>query len=211
MKKELLIFSIVFLLCSVFSGCGKKNQKYRKVEQVRALDLGQNEAEYQIVSRNEWTDEGPDTTNIVAMAPIYRLTIHHTAMPDDELPDEIDTKLRLQKILMWHKSNNKWADMGYHYVIDAEGKVWEGRSIKYQGAHAGNETLNVGNIGVVLIGNFDLHELPEKQRIALFDFVHFLKAKYKIGSGNIFGHEHFKDTKCPGKFVMPIIEQLRKE
>jgi len=212
LKKIQLALSVVVLVSLFFAGCsGRKHQKYHKVEQIRALEQVPSESEYQIIARSEWTEEGPDISNIVAMTPIFRVTIHHTAMPDDELSDEIDTKLRLQKILMWHKSNNKWADMGYHYVIDADGKVWEGRSIKYQGAHAGNEKLNVGNIGVVLIGNFDIHELPEKQRVALFEFTRFLKVKYKIRSENIFGHEHFKDTKCPGKFVMPYIEQLRKE
>jgi hypothetical protein len=211
LKNELL-FVIVIIFSGIFlGGCsGKKSKKYRNVEQVRALEI-QDDLKYQIVPRNEWTDEGPDETNITPMAPIYRLTIHHTAMPDDELPDEIDTKIRLQKILTWHKQNNKWADMGYHFVIDADGKVWEGRNIKYQGAHAGSETLNVGNVGIVLIGNFDTHELPEIQRQALFDFVQYLKNKYKIESKNIFGHDHFKDTKCPGKFVMPYVEQLRKE
>lgn len=205
------LFGVMLILIGFsLGGCNKKG-KYAKVKQLQPLEEP-DAGEYLIQPRSEWTEEGPDETKIVTMTNIFRVTIHHTAMPDDELPDlGGDSKVRLQKILLWHKHHQNWADIGYHYVIDPEGKVWEGRNIKYQGAHAGNEDFNVGNIGVVLIGNFEDHELSEKQKQAMFDFVHFLKLKYKIQSKNVFAHEHFKGTKCPGKFVMPYVEQLRAE
>lgn len=209
LKINIFVLMMILLFAGLVSGCKKKSNKGNSVEQLRPM---QEPEEFKIFPRSDWTDEGPDETHIVPMATIYRVTIHHTAMPDDELPDlGGDSKVRLQKILMWHKHNNGWADVGYHYIIDPEGKVWEGRNIKYQGAHAGNEVFNVGNIGVVLVGNFENHEFPETQQKALFEFIHFLKKKYKIESKNIFAHDHFKDTKCPGKNVLPFIEQLRNE
>ena len=212
MKISLLIslclgFSVLFLL-----GCKGKKGKYQKVEQLQPLEEAPTPGEYKIMPRSDWTDEGPDETRIVAMTNIHRITIHHTAMPDDNLPDlGGDSKVRLQKILQWHKHHNNWADIGYHYVIDVEGVVWEGRNIKFQGAHAGKDEYNIGNIGVVLVGNFENYDLTEKQKVALIEFVHFLKAKYNIKSENIFAHEHFTGTKCPGKFAVPLVEKIRSE
>ena len=210
--KSSFLFGVMLVLLSFsLEGCTKKD-KNKKVVQLQPMEELPDAGEFKIYPRNAWTEEGPDETKIVSMAPIFRVTIHHTAMPDDELPDLGGSSIvRLQKILLWHKHHQNWADIGYHYVIDSEGKVWEGRNIKYQGAHAGNEDFDIGNIGVVLIGNFEDHELPEKQKQAMVDFVHFLKEKYKIQSNNVFSHEHFKGTKCPGKFVVPIVEQLRIE
>ena len=211
MKTNYFTILFVVIFCLALTSCNSsKSGKYKKVEQLKPLEEVVDE--FKLFPRSDWTDEGPDESKIAAMTSIFRITIHHTAMPDDELPDlGGDSKTRMQKILMWHKQHNGWADVGYHYVIDPEGKVWEGRNIKYQGAHAGNEEFNVGNIGVVLMGNFDEHPLPEAQCQGLVDFVHFLKKKYKIESKNVFGHVHFRDTKCPGKNIMSIVERLRKE
>ena len=137
---------MLVLLSLSLTSCQKKNIKYNKVEQLKPIENKSEISEFKIYPRSDWTDEGPDETKIVAMTEIFRITIHHTAMPDDELPNlGGDSITRLQKILLWHKHNQNWADVGYHYIIDQDGKVWEGRNIKYQGAHAGNEEFNVGS------------------------------------------------------------------
>jgi hypothetical protein len=42
-------------------------------------------------------------------------------------------------------------DIGYHYIVDRSGAIWQGRRIRYQGAHA-RGSANNGNIGIVLLG-----------------------------------------------------------
>lgn len=215
MKAKYFICILLILFSAVISGCKNKSYgKYKNVKQERPLEPENASISegFTIKPRSDWTNEEADVSKTVPMTAIFRLTIHHTAMPEDESEDlGGDTKVRLQKILQGHKQHHQWADIGYHFIIDFEGCVWEGRNLKFQGAHAGNETFNVGNIGVVLIGNFENHEVPDKQKKGLVELVHYLKIKYKISSQNIFSHEHFTGTKCPGKFALPLVEQLQRE
>ena len=59
-----------------------------------------------------------------------------------------------------HQQTNHWADIGYHYVIDRQGRIWEGRELSWKGAHAGNKQANENNVGIALIGNFENVEPP---------------------------------------------------
>ena len=213
MKHSKLYLASIIVFCALLEGCQTANETilvrpYHSVIQVRPLEV--KSEDIKINPRSSWTNEGPVIFGIHPMTPIYRITIHHTAMPDD---DEADlggsVKLRLQKILYLHKHHQNWADIGYHFIIDQNGNIWEGRSLKYQGAHAqGNN--NLGNIRVALIGNFETHNAPEKQKKALINFVHKKKKKYNVSDNNIFPHEHFTGTKCPGKNMIPLVNQLRK-
>jgi LysM repeat protein len=59
-----------------------------------------------------------------------------------------------------HMDRNKWADIGYHYLVGPDGTVYEGRSLNYVGAHADiRETKgineNVGKIGINVMGDFE--------------------------------------------------------
>lgn len=214
MNHSKLCLACLTVILVFLSGCNTSNNtilvsKYKSVIQVRPLEEKTTD-EIKIIPRSSWTNEGPVIFDIHPMTSIYRITIHHTAMPDDDEKDLGGSmKLRLQKILFLHKHRQNWADIGYHYVIDQNGNIWEGRNIKYQGAHAqGNN--NLGNIGIALVGNFETHYVPEAQKNSLIEFVHYLKEKYDIRNSEIYPHEHFTGTKCPGKNAIPIVEKLRK-
>ena len=202
---------IICLFSTFLIGCQTNStnslSRYGNITQVMALEE-KPANEIAIIPRSAWTNEGPMMFDVQPMASIYRMTIHHTAMPDD---DESDlggsTKLRLQKILFVHKHKQNWADIGYHYIIDQSGRIWEGRNIKYQGAHA-KGLNNLGNIGIALIGNFETHYPTEIQKKALVNFVHYLKEKYNIKSSDVYPHEHFRGTKCPGKHLIPFVEKI---
>lgn len=202
-----IIFFCVFIV-SCNTPPAELPPRYDNVIQVRPFEE-ENLEKINILPRSQWTNEGPVSFDIYPMTNIHRITIHHTAMPDDEIQHKGSTILKLQKILYLHKHQNNWADIGYHYIIDQSGRIWEGRNIKYQGAHAQGKN-NIGNIGVVLIGNFEIYRPTAEQKKSLFEFVDYLQKKYNIKNNNIFPHEHFTGTKCPGKNMMSYVEQLQK-
>lgn len=208
---KLTSLSIIFF-CVLIVSCNTPPEevppRYGNVIQVRPLEE-ENLEKINILPRSQWTNEGPVIFDIYPMTNIHRITIHHTAMPDDEIQHKSSTILKLQKILYLHKHQNNWADIGYHYIIDQSGRIWEGRNIKHQGAHAQGKN-NIGNIGIVLIGNFEIYRPTEEQKKSLFEFVDYLQKKHNIKSNNIYPHEHFTGTKCPGKNMMKYVEQLQK-
>lgn len=136
-----------------------------------------------------------------------RMTVHHSGDKDDTRSDSV-TWLR-QVDLNHIKGINHpepWACIGYHFIIDVDGTVFEGRPLKYQGAHAGNDTVNRLNLGICLIGNFEIARVPPAQRTALLNTLDRLCLQYGINRASVFGHKQFKVTDCPGRFLSQIIE-----
>jgi hypothetical protein len=50
----------------------------------------------------------------------------------------------------------KYDDIGYHYGIDCDGKIYEGRDIRFKGSSV--LEYNTGVIGVVLLNNLTTSE-----------------------------------------------------
>ena len=78
---------------------------------------------------------------------------------------ETEARERLEWIRNGHRGKG-WSDIGYHYIIDRSGVVWQGRDItRWQGAHVKNRNEN--NIGVMCLGNFMLQQPSAAQVAAL--------------------------------------------
>lgn len=157
------------------------------------------------VPRSAWSVEPIDTSNIDPMTTIYRVTVHHSGDEDDASDAPMDALRLFEKI---HKHTKGWACIGYHFIIDKNGRVYEGRPLQYQGAHAVGVN-NVGNIGICLIGDFDHEQVPSEQRLSLIVTLDRLCDRYGIEKAQVFGHREFKATDCPGRYLMPIVEQYR--
>lgn len=56
----------------------------------------------------------------------------------------------------WHVDDNKWSDIGYHYVIRRDGACQPGRPVQRVGAHAKDH--NSGSIGICLVGGMAEHD-----------------------------------------------------
>lgn len=97
----------------------------------------------------------------------------------------------------WHKAQG-WSGIGYHYVIDIDGKVEAGRAEYQTGAHAKGHNAN--SIGICYIGGLDINGKPKdtrtpEQRKSLVELVARLKAKYP--KATIHGHNEFANKACP--------------
>ncbi|MBY5161422.1 FG-GAP-like repeat-containing protein [Salsipaludibacter albus] len=62
----------------------------------------------------------------------------------------------IRSIYVYHTQANGWWDIGYNFVVDPCGKIWEGRhggiDRPIDGSHAGG--FNDGSVGVLALGNF---------------------------------------------------------
>ncbi len=97
----------------------------------------------------------------------------------------------------WHKAQG-WSGIGYHYVIDIDGKVETGRAEYQTGAHAKGHNAN--SIGICYIGGLDRDGKPKdtrtpEQRKSLAELVARLKAKYP--KATVHGHNEFANKACP--------------
>jgi tetratricopeptide (TPR) repeat protein len=150
-----------------------------------------------------------------AMERPWRITIHHAA--DRNAPvREAEAAARMRAYQQGHFRRG-WADIGYHYVIDGAGRVWEGRSMRWQGAHAGTAELNRGNIGVCLMGNFETTKPEARQVRALKQLMSWLGDRHDIAVNRMVGHNdglrevHGKGTACPGRYLQTELRRILKE
>lgn len=163
--------------------------------------------------RASWQAHPPELGNLTSMGKIHRLTVHHSAMYfRDTRP--ATCAAQIQKIQRDHMGNRDYGDIGYHYLIDPSGRIWQGRELRYQGAHAsGNH--NVGNVGICLLGNFirgrDGHGPTAAQVRSLRQLTAAVVQRYGIGADAIYSHSDFKATDCPGPLLQPVVDQLVRD
>jgi len=148
-------------------------------------------------------------SNVDPMLPITHVTVHHTAMYSNaSWPAAVGSEIRT--IQAAHQGKG-WADIGYHFLIDAGGGVWEGRPLRYQGAHEG-EGLNRGAIGVCLLGNFDEQPLPAAQEAALVKLLDVLRRQFLLTPADIRTHKEVRPdpTECPGHALQQAVDRYRR-
>ena len=114
------------------------------------------------------------------------IVIHHTASTAKETVEQIHN---------FHKNNNGWAGIGYHFYIRKDGTIYRGRPEEYIGAHC--ENYNSVSLGICCEGNFEIEQPTEKQLQSLSELIHNLKQKY--GNVQVIGHRDLNATACPGK------------
>lgn len=125
------------------------------------------------------------------------IVVHHTALPLSDGPREIQAL---------HMDERGYADVAYHFMIDPEGFLYEGRPLNLRGAHVAG--YNTGSIGVVLIGNFEVLEPTSAQLDTLNILVAHLAETFPVT--HLAGHKDFnpQETQCPGAHLSPILPEI---
>lgn len=169
--------------------------------------------ELSVLDRSRWGPRKPVQANVEPMGKPRRITIHHSALYFRDTSLET-AAAQIQMIQRDHMQNRGYGDIGYHFLIDPSGRIWEGRELKYQGAHASGAN-NVRNIGVCLLGNFmrgrEGHVPTQKQVAAMRELVTTMMRRYDFGGDSLYVHNDFKPTDCPGPLLEPIVADLARE
>lgn len=124
------------------------------------------------------------------MRQIDKIIIHCSATPENR---EVTT----EEIRQWHLDKG-WSDIGYHFVIELDGKINKGRNIEDIGAHVSG--LNSNSIGICYVGGLDKNMNPRdtrtiQQRVALDNLV--LDLKDNFPEAEVCGHNEFSSKACP--------------
>jgi tetratricopeptide (TPR) repeat protein len=156
--------------------------------------------------RGEW-GAAPIRGSYDPMLPVDHVTIHHSAMTTS-VGSSSDVAAELRRLQASHQE--KWADLGYHFLIDARGGIWEGRDLAWQGAHEG-AGLNQGALGVCLLGNFQGRPVPPAQLSALEELLEACRLRWGLTSSDFKTHKEVRrsPTDCPGTYLQGWVEAYR--
>ena len=164
---------------------------------------------YGILPRSAWTKVGPDMKRVDPMDGVKLITFHHSGDPKVFVTtDYAETAQHLEYVREYHRSRN-FQDIGYHFAIDRAGRVWQLRSLKFQGQHV--RYNNEHNIGVVVLGNFDLQAMSSAQKEKVKAFAPLLRKQYGLSIKRVYTHKEIVSTECPGDDMQPFMVNVRKQ
>lgn len=147
------------------------------------------------------------------------IAVHHTAVK--VTGDKRSGAERVRALYAYHANNRGWGDVGYHFLIDEDGKIYEGKAggEYVVGGHA--YCNNIGTVGVSLLGNFEEEQPTQKQLKALQWLLTDIADTYDIDLGKnvkfhgktmppVVGHRDLVSTECPGFYLYGALDQIRK-
>jgi hypothetical protein len=168
-------------------------------------------------ANESWMTWAPQYQNVQAMA------VHHTVTSDGGL----DPAAIVRAIYAFHAlpepDGRGWGDIGYNYLVDASGRIYEGRygGPRVIGHHAG-DPHNAGTVGISLIGNYE--DAPVSA--AMYDGLTTFLADQCVAFGvdplgqtyladrwlpTIFGHRDVSATACPGQYAYTLLPSIRSD
>ena len=135
---------------------------------------------------------------------INKITLHHTGSREPLRPED-DPIAALNGLYDWGAREQNWWDLPYHYLIDLDGNIYEGRNTAYAGET--NTSYDPrGHLLISLIGNYNLQEpTPQQLESAAKLMAHSIQ-KYGLSKDVIYGHDDWADSTCPGSYVRPFLD-----
>lgn len=185
-----------------------------------------------VISRTSWgCPDGQRSRVSPDYYPVNHLIIHHTADANSLVGSENDWGDRVRSIWSFHTYTRGWGDVGYNYLIDPNGTIYEGRS-GGDDAVGFHDTGNYGSMGVSLIGTYQSVSPGSPMINSLVTLLAWkanqkgidpLGRSYYYGcdisayctaSGavlyNISGHRHVSpSTSCPGDATVGLLPSIR--
>jgi hypothetical protein len=168
-----------------------------------------------IKTRAEWGARAP--RGLRARHSPRQITIHHT----ETSMGSNNPASTVRGIQNFHMDTRGWSDIAYHYLISADGTIFEGSAPTDRlGAHVGGN--NTGNLGIALLGKFGHQQPTDTQLRAAGQLVGWLADKYGItvqydaGSpttGTLMGHRHnpgHSSNSCPGDNLVAQLDQIEQ-
>jgi len=135
---------------------------------------------------------------------ITHVTLHHTGSAEPLRPED-DPREKLRGLQSWGARDRNWWDVPYHYLIDLDGRIYEGRDWRYMGET--NTTYDPeGHFLISVIGNYERQEATPAQIEAIADLMAWALAEFHLPVERIGGHYNYAQTGCPGVQLRKYLE-----
>ncbi|WP_227522072.1 peptidoglycan recognition protein family protein [Bacillus solitudinis] len=155
-----------------------------------------------IDKRGTLTKHGSRTYRRRSRNSIKNIAIHHSAT----------TSGSAEAFARYHVNELGWPGIGYHYVVDKEGKVSLCHDLEVVSYHVGNS--NGFAVGICMVGNFQTESLGDAQRNATILLTRRLMNELNITVDNVWGHTEFPGYSwkaCPSINMETFRSQLLNE
>jgi hypothetical protein len=186
-----------------------------------------------IITRAEWgANEAIRRGKPYYADGVHLAIVHHTAGSNSYSASQSAAIVRAIEI--YHVESNGWNDIGYNFLVDKYGQIFEGRYGGMTRAVIGAHALgfNSGSVGIALLGNYNGAKPTVAEKAALVELLAWrldlshvdpLSKVVRISAGNprypagtpvtlnaISGHRDTGPTSCPGANLYAQLPAIRK-
>lgn len=193
-----------------------------------------------VVPREQWMGSGDKkytTWKSDYSARLDAMYIHHTAGSNSY--SSTDGAKIVRSIYLYHAKTLGWGDIGYQFLVDKFGNIFEGRYDSIEALPVGAQTggYNSGTIGISSLGNYETAEPTTAQINAIVSVLSWKAYQYgldplgkvKLLTGTssksslraaqgtyvtvptILAHRDTNYTACPGKYLYAKMSEIRKK
>lgn len=177
---------------------------------------------FNVIPRSAWGARTP-TCTMDSVSKLDGAVVHHTA-GGNSYTTQTQAMQQIRNDQWYHMNTRGWCDLGYNFVIDKWGTIYEGRAGSLDsnviGVHASN--YNTGTVGVSFLGNYDVVDLPSAAVNAAGRVI-----GYKLGISGVsptatvtyrntgarlpavIAHRDVAATACPGRYAYPKLDAIR--
>jgi hypothetical protein len=186
-----------------------------------------------IITRSEWGGDSVPPRSAPEYGQIQAAFVHHTVSTNDYGPE--DSAGIVLGIARYHRDSNGWNDIGYNFLVDQYGQVFEGRAGGMDQAVIGAQAQGYNSVstGIATIGTFTSVPFPEAGMESLARLIGWKLSLHGVptqgqvvvtsggGSANrypagtpvtlerICGHRDGDSTSCPGNSLYAQLPDLR--
>jgi N-acetylmuramoyl-L-alanine amidase len=137
---------------------------------------------------------------------LNKIVIHCSATPEGR-------DVKADTIRDWHVKERGWSDIGYHFIIELDGTLVEGRPLERSGAHTKGHNRN--SVGICYIGGVDENMKAKDTRSdaqiqTLNQLILSLCDNFNISIDNVHGHNEFSPKSCPSFDVKELVKELKE-
>lgn len=179
--------------------------------------ISQASASPSIVSRAQWGANEAYMTWDPEYATPKKQIIHHTVTGNYD-----DPVATVRSIYYYHAVSLGWGDIGYNYLVDRYGRIFEGR-------YGGNSVIgghalgwNTGTVGIAALGNFEGSGITPEMYTGFVQVLAWKANLHQINPygatpmngaviPNIVGHRDTYSTACPGGNLYAYLPAFRAE
>jgi hypothetical protein len=188
-----------------------------------------------IVARRAWALGGAHPKVAPSYGSVKLAFVHHTENPDGYSAAEVPAMLR--SIFAFHRYTHGWNDIGYNFVVDRFGRIFEARAGGVDepviGAHAGG--YNAYSTGIAVLGTYGSQRISPAARTALEHLLAWklslhgaplegrvtvrvtpggavysrYPANTPVSLPRVAGHRDGDSTDCPGNALYGELQALR--
>lgn len=165
-----------------------------------------------LLKRKEWGAK-PTLPNGIRHRISY-ITIHHAGVATNFKRTLKDKLVGLQAFsqredkLADGRTKPAWIDIPYHYYIDWQGHIGEGRPVQWAG-DTNTEYNPKGHFLIVLEGSFDTEKPTQAQLKAAKNLTQWAMERYSVPVSKVATHKDYAKTDCPGANLYRWMDWIR--